>query len=156
MDYKGDVTVKIDGIAASAASVIAMAGTKVLMAPTALMMIHNPATVAFGDHEDVNAVGIIPGFWGRPSYDYYRPSVPMGFWKFPNPDIFPNTTLSDMRVGTGDGVKVDFTPPLNLWVKDTERVFVDGVLQVRDVDYTCDHRNNLSELYSLNPSISPV
>lgn len=53
MDYKGDVTVKIDGIAASAASVIAMAGTKVLMAPTALMMIHNPATAAFGDHEDM-------------------------------------------------------------------------------------------------------
>ena len=53
MDYKGDVTVKIDGIAASAASVIAMAGTKVLMAPTALMMIHNPATVAFGDHADM-------------------------------------------------------------------------------------------------------
>ena len=53
MDYKGNVTVKIDGIAASAASVIAMAGTKVLMAPSALMMIHNPATVAFGDHEDM-------------------------------------------------------------------------------------------------------
>ena len=33
MDYKGSVTVKIDGIAASAASVIAMAGTKVLMSP---------------------------------------------------------------------------------------------------------------------------
>ena len=49
MDYKGNVTVKIDGIAASAASVIAMAGTKVLMAPTALMMIHNPMTVAFGN-----------------------------------------------------------------------------------------------------------
>lgn len=53
MDYKGDVTVKIDGIAASAASVIAMAGTVVLMAPTALMMIHNPATAAFGDHVDM-------------------------------------------------------------------------------------------------------
>ena len=53
MDYKGEVTVKIDGIAASAASVIAMAGTKVLMAPTALMMIHNPATAAFGDHVDM-------------------------------------------------------------------------------------------------------
>ena len=53
MDYKGNVTVKIDGIAASAASVIAMAGTQVLMAPTALMMIHNPMTVAFGDHEDM-------------------------------------------------------------------------------------------------------
>lgn len=53
MDYKGDVTVKIDGIAASAASVIAMAGSKVLMAPTALMMIHNPSTTAFGDHRDM-------------------------------------------------------------------------------------------------------
>lgn len=53
MDYKGDVTVKIDGIAASAASVIAMAGTEVLMAPTAMMMIHNPATIAFGDHADM-------------------------------------------------------------------------------------------------------
>ena len=49
MDYKGNVTVKIDGIAASAASVIAMAGTKVLMSPVSMMMIHNPATIAFGD-----------------------------------------------------------------------------------------------------------
>lgn len=53
MDYPDEVTVKIDGIAASAASVIAMAGTKVLMAPTALMMIHNPATITMGDHEDM-------------------------------------------------------------------------------------------------------
>ena len=53
MDYKGDVTIKIDGIAASAASVIAMAGTKVLMAPTALMMIHNPITLAYGNHADM-------------------------------------------------------------------------------------------------------
>ena len=49
MDYPGNVTVKVDGIAASAASVIAMAGTKVLMSPTAMMMIHNPLTVAIGD-----------------------------------------------------------------------------------------------------------
>jgi len=53
MDYKGKVTVKIDGIAASAASVIAMAGTMVLMAPTALMMVHNPLTIAIGDSEEM-------------------------------------------------------------------------------------------------------
>ena len=53
MDYKGSVTVKIDGIAASAASVVAMAGTNVLMAPTAMMMIHNPMTMAFGNHDDM-------------------------------------------------------------------------------------------------------
>ncbi len=56
MDYKDDVTVKIDGMAASAASVIAMAGTKVLMAPTAMMMIHNPSTGAYGDHKDMEEV----------------------------------------------------------------------------------------------------
>ena len=53
MDYKGNVTVKIDGIAASAASVIAMAGDKVVMSPVAMMMIHNPSTVAFGDRVDM-------------------------------------------------------------------------------------------------------
>ncbi|MBQ2442024.1 MAG: Clp protease ClpP, partial [Ruminococcus sp.] len=52
-DYSGKVTVKIDGLAASAASVIVMAGDTMQMAPTALMMIHNPATVAFGDHVDM-------------------------------------------------------------------------------------------------------
>lgn len=49
MDYKGNVTVKIDGIAASAASVIAMAGNTVLMSPVSMLMIHNPMTVAMGD-----------------------------------------------------------------------------------------------------------
>ena len=53
MDYKGDVTVKIDGIAASAASVIAMAGTKVLVSPVSMLMIHNPMTAAFGNSEEM-------------------------------------------------------------------------------------------------------
>lgn len=53
MDYPHDVTVKITGIAASAASVIAMAGTKVTMSPTAMMMIHNPFTIAMGDSEEM-------------------------------------------------------------------------------------------------------
>ena len=49
MDYPGNVTVKIDGIAASAASVIAMAGTKVLMSPVSMLMVHNPMTIAYGN-----------------------------------------------------------------------------------------------------------
>jgi ATP-dependent Clp protease protease subunit len=53
MDYKGNVTVKIDGIAASAASVIAMAGTKTLVSPTSLLMIHNPFTFAQGDADEL-------------------------------------------------------------------------------------------------------
>lgn len=53
MDYKGNVTVKIDGIAASAASVIAMAGTKIMVSPVSMLMIHNPATMAFGDSAEM-------------------------------------------------------------------------------------------------------
>ena len=52
-EYPGKVTVKIDAIAASAASVIAMAGDTVLMSPCAVLMIHNPATIAFGDHNEM-------------------------------------------------------------------------------------------------------
>ena len=52
MEYKGNVAVKIDGIAASAASVVAMAGSTVEMSPVATIMIHNPMTVSIGDtHE---------------------------------------------------------------------------------------------------------
>lgn len=54
-DYKGHVTVKIDGLAASAASVIAVAGDTVLVSPVAMMMIHNPATIAMGNTKDMEA-----------------------------------------------------------------------------------------------------
>ena len=52
-EHKGQVTVKIDGIAASAASVIAMAGDFVYMSPTSLLMIHDPITIAIGDQNDM-------------------------------------------------------------------------------------------------------
>ena len=48
LEYKGNVTIKIDGIAASAASVVAMAGNKVIMSPVSMLMIHNPMTMAAG------------------------------------------------------------------------------------------------------------
>ena len=51
--YTGNVTVKIVGLAASAASVIAMAGKKVLMSPTAQLMIHNVSTYTGGDYRDM-------------------------------------------------------------------------------------------------------
>lgn len=53
LSYKGTVTVKIDGIAASAASVIAMAGTKVMMSPVSMLMIHNPMTMVAGDKTEM-------------------------------------------------------------------------------------------------------
>ena len=52
-EYSGTVTVKIDSIAASAASVVAMAGDRVLMSPTGMLMIHDPSTIAMGNSEDM-------------------------------------------------------------------------------------------------------
>ena len=58
----GNITVWIDGLAASAASVIAMAGDTVLMSPVAMLMIHNPATIAMGDHNDMQkAIDMLSG-----------------------------------------------------------------------------------------------
>ena len=52
-EYPDNITIKIDGIAASAASLIAMAGNEVLMSPVSMMMIHNPITAAIGNADDM-------------------------------------------------------------------------------------------------------
>ena len=52
-DYPGSVTVRIASIAASAASVVAMAGNTVQISPTGLLMIHDPSTIAMGNAKDM-------------------------------------------------------------------------------------------------------
>ena len=52
-DHKGKITVKIDAIAASAASVIAMAGDRVLISPVGMIMVHDPMTIAMGNAADM-------------------------------------------------------------------------------------------------------
>lgn len=52
-NHPGKVTVKIDGIAASAASVVAMAGEETLISPTGMLMCHNPMTCAMGNKADM-------------------------------------------------------------------------------------------------------
>lgn len=61
--YEGDVTVKIVGIAASAASVIAMAGDVVEISPVAQIMIHNVSTGLRGDNRDfAREAEVLSGF----------------------------------------------------------------------------------------------
>lgn len=61
-DYKGKVTVKVDGLAASAASVIAMAGDEVLVSPVSMIMVHNPSTIAMGDTAEMQkAIDMLSG-----------------------------------------------------------------------------------------------
>lgn len=54
-EYQGKVTVKVHGVAASAASVIAMAGDHIEMSPTAQMMIHNASTLTYGDNRKMDS-----------------------------------------------------------------------------------------------------
>jgi ATP-dependent Clp protease protease subunit len=53
LNGEGTVTVIVTALAASAASIIAMAGDKILMHPVAYMMIHNPWTIAMGDAKEL-------------------------------------------------------------------------------------------------------
>lgn len=63
IDYPGKVTVKIDGIAASAASVIVMAGDAIYMSPVSMLMIHNPMTIAIGDSTEMEkAIDMLASF----------------------------------------------------------------------------------------------
>lgn len=73
-EHAGLVTVKISGIAASAASVIAMAGDEILMSPVAYMMIHDPWSIAMGNAREMEhearvlreiGEGIIAAYTGR-------------------------------------------------------------------------------------------
>ena len=52
-EHKGRITVKINGIAASAASVIAMAGDMVEMSPTSMLMVHNPSMMLYGEASEL-------------------------------------------------------------------------------------------------------
>ncbi|MBR2208915.1 MAG: Clp protease ClpP [Synergistaceae bacterium] len=57
--HPANITVKIDGIAASAASLVAMAGNKIIMPENSLMMIHNPAGGCYGEAEEMREVAEI-------------------------------------------------------------------------------------------------
>jgi len=54
--HEGAVTVTIDGIAASAASYIAMAGDTVVMPENAFLMIHDPSGVVMGNAGDMRSM----------------------------------------------------------------------------------------------------
>jgi len=61
-------------------------------------------------------------------------------WVLPNSTVFPNVSLTDIPVGTGDGVTTGFHVPIPLIVAGSERIRVDGVTLERGTDYTINYR----------------
>lgn len=55
-NFKGKKITHIDGLAASAASIIAMAGDEIVMPKNTLLMIHNASTIAYGDSQEFSRV----------------------------------------------------------------------------------------------------
>lgn len=53
--YAGKVTARVDGVAASAAGLVVMAGDQVVMPENAMLMIHNPWTIALGSAADLRS-----------------------------------------------------------------------------------------------------
>jgi len=85
-DHPANVTVKVDGIAASAASVIAMAGNEIIVPASSFMMIHNPSSIAYGEAKDftkmattLNTIkdGIISAYMAKTGKDKEEISILM-------------------------------------------------------------------------------
>lgn len=89
--------------------------------------------------------------YGNGKYINYIVFSGFGFVKFPNAEIMPNVPITGLPVGTGDGVTKSFKNPIPLFVKDTDKVYVNGALQVRGVDYTIDYKANLDLAAEVTP-----
>ena len=61
---------------------------------------------------------------------------------FPNEDIFPRYEVTGMDVGVGDGVQTEFVCPMNYFINETDKVYINDVLQTRGVDYIVESDNN--------------
>lgn len=71
-DYPGETSGKIVGIAASAASVIAMGVNNLVISPTAQMMIHNVSSVAWGDYRDLKHEANVLENWNKSLASAYQ------------------------------------------------------------------------------------
>ena len=81
--HRATVTVKIDGLAASIASVIAQAGDRIVMAPKATMMIHDGWTVAVGNAAELREAATLLDKQSQLIASVYadRTGVPADFWR---------------------------------------------------------------------------
>lgn len=74
----------------------------------------------------------------------------IGYIALPNSAVFPVYELSDIDVGTGDGSTTAFECPIPWFLKGTDKVYKNGQLLTRDVDYTIDNKHNRQKCLSIS------
>ena len=89
---------------------------------------------------------------------YYKAiAVPgIGYWKLPNEDIFPTYNISGIPIGTGNGSTTQFNNPLSYFKANTDKVYKNGVMLTRGVDYTISNIGNALALPELSDFIAPT
>lgn len=122
-DYPGTVTVRIDGLAASAASVIAMAGKTVVMSPVSMLMIHNPATMAMGDTEELGRAIEMLGSVKESIINAYQAKTGLSRAKLAK--LMDAETWMDARAALTMGFADEIDPPLQCGETQAEPVVFD-------------------------------
>ncbi|MCI6206844.1 MAG: Clp protease ClpP [Corynebacterium glucuronolyticum] len=122
-DYPGTVTVRIDGLAASAASVIAMAGETVVMSPVSMLMIHNPATMAMGDSDELGRAIEMLGSVKESIINAYQAKTGMSRAKLAK--LMDAETWMDARAALTMGFADQIDPPLQGGETQAEPVVFD-------------------------------
>jgi ATP-dependent Clp protease protease subunit len=108
-EYPGEVTAHIDGVAASAASLLAVIAAKTIMAPGSMLMIHNAWTIAMGNAADFTATaGLLEKIDGTLADDYAAKSgKPAADWR-PLMDAETWFTAAEaVDIGLADEVAAD-------------------------------------------------
>lgn len=79
----------------------------------------------------------------------------LGFWQLPNENVFPAYSIKGISIGIGDGVKTQFLNPLSYFKADTDKVYKNGVLLTRGVDYSISSHSNVNGLPELCYRMQP-
>lgn len=79
----------------------------------------------------------------------------LGYWPLPNESIFPAYNITAIPIGTGNGATTQFNNPLNYFKADTDKVYKNGVLLTRGVDYTINNMSNVDYLPEIAQFIIP-
>lgn len=92
------------------------------------------------------------------SYYKYLVVPAIGYWDLTDPSVFPVYNITGISIGTGDGSTTEFTCPLSYFKLNTDKVYKNGQLLTRGVDYTLSNVSNVNGLAEVSEAagLTPV